>query len=176
MSDDLFPENFGAIFPILGVALHKGPPIDITNIGPSIGSKQIEPANILSELFDYPVADVLFFGGQDDGEPGFFALFVANDDAIEGGGLSGLSVHVVGSDCVDFDIETVGLQVILVDEVAVSSDLVFLENRVFSQKQKKTKKQDNFGHASFNFYLFQNVPVHRCFSFCFFFHTTNQNS
>jgi len=78
----LFFKYFGAVVPILRIALHKRPTIHVAHIAFPVGSQQIESTNLLSKLLYYPVANELLIRSQDDRVPKLFAFLVSLDDAI----------------------------------------------------------------------------------------------
>lgn len=57
MVEYFFGEDGGTVIPIFGIPLDEGPSIDIADIGFTVGPQKIEPAHLLLELLDYPIAD-----------------------------------------------------------------------------------------------------------------------
>ena len=56
-------ENGRAVLPVLGITLYEGPAIHVTDVALSVATQQVEPTNVLLELFDNSVANVLLFWG-----------------------------------------------------------------------------------------------------------------
>jgi hypothetical protein len=121
---DLLLEDGSAVLPVLRVALHEGPAVHIADVGATICSKQIESTDFLLEFLDDLVADELLIGSEDHRIADLLPLLVSLDHAIESWRSPCLSVHVVRTDRIDLDIKGVRGQKLLVDEVAVISNLV----------------------------------------------------
>ena len=119
---DLLFEDGRAVLPVLGVALHEGPAIDIADVGAAIGPKEVEPANFLLKLLNYLVADEFLVRSKDDRIPHFLPLLIALHHAVQSRRSPRLGVHVVRPNRVHLNIEGVGGQELFVDVIAIPSD------------------------------------------------------
>lgn len=123
---DLLFKYFSTVVPVLGIAFHKRPAINITHIAFPVGSQKIESTNLLPKLLYYSVADELLIWSQDNRVPKLFALLISLNNAIKSGRFPCLGIHVVGTNGVYLNIESIGGQKFLIDVVIVFPDIVFL--------------------------------------------------
>lgn len=72
-----FLQNLCTVLPILRVALHKRPTVHITNVRLSIGSQQVETANVLTKLLHNSITDIFFIRSQNHRITHLFPLFVS---------------------------------------------------------------------------------------------------
>lgn len=78
----LFFEDGSAVLPILGIAFHERPAIDIADVGTAIGAEKVEPTYFLLKLLNNLVADEFLVRSKNDRKSHLLSLFVALNHTI----------------------------------------------------------------------------------------------
>ena len=79
---DFFLKNGGAILPIVGIALDKGPSVYVADIRFSVGPQQIEATYFLLKLLHYSITNKFFIWGEHNRVSNFFSFLISLDDSI----------------------------------------------------------------------------------------------
>lgn len=117
--DNLF-QDASTIIVVFVVAFDEAPSVYITNIRFAVASQEVEPADILLEYLDYFLCDEFLFWGENDRVSLFFSVLVSLYNTVQAWSLPGFSVHVIWTNSVYFNVETIGSQELLIDVVAIS--------------------------------------------------------
>ncbi len=115
-----------AVIPVLRVALDKWPSVDIADIGLALSPKQVKSTNILLKLLYDFRAQEFFLRCQYDRKPFFLTTLVSIDNPIQGRWPPGLCVHIIRSNGINFNVEGISLQELLINIISISPDTILI--------------------------------------------------